>query len=348
MGQEAVYSMAITIRQIAQICGVSRGTVDRVVNHRGNVKAETAQKVQKVIDQLGYVPNPAGKALAAKQKKLVIGALLISEGNDFFSDVKKGMNRAQKEMEEYGIQIEIRTMKGYEVKNQIQLIEAMKDHINLLILQPINQPAIIAKINELTKENIPVITINTDVEGSGRMCYIGNDYEKSGRTACGMLGILTGGSANVGIITGSVKVLGHNQRIMGFREVYEKLYPDFRILEMCETNDDNKQGYDVTVRLLKRYPELNALFVVAAGAEGVCKAVEEAGRQDEIRIVAFDSTDGITQLVKKGVINATICQQPFTQGYKSTMVAANYLLSGIHPDKEKYITKSEIKIAENI
>ena len=71
--------MAVTIKQIAEMCNVSRGTVDRVLNHRGRVSEETLQKVNDAVEKLGYKPNTFGKALALQKKKLRIGIILCSE-----------------------------------------------------------------------------------------------------------------------------------------------------------------------------------------------------------------------------------------------------------------------------
>ena len=70
--------MSVTIKQISELCGVSRGTVDRVLNNRGKVKPETEQKVREVAERLGYTPNMAGKALAARKRDLVIGVALVA------------------------------------------------------------------------------------------------------------------------------------------------------------------------------------------------------------------------------------------------------------------------------
>ena len=79
--------MAVTIKKIAELCGVSRGTVDRVLNGRGKVKPETEAAVRKMAAELGYQPNPAGKALAARKHRPVVGVLLANDGNPFFDDV---------------------------------------------------------------------------------------------------------------------------------------------------------------------------------------------------------------------------------------------------------------------
>ena len=83
----------VTIKKIADLCGVSRGTVDRVINDRGNVKPETKELVLNMARQLGYKPNPAGKALSARKKHPVVGVLLSSEGNPFFDEVELSLKQ---------------------------------------------------------------------------------------------------------------------------------------------------------------------------------------------------------------------------------------------------------------
>ena len=122
-------------------------------------------------------------------------------------------------------------------------MDQLEEQIHFLILNPINDERIAGKINELSEKNIPVITVNTDIEGSRRLCYVGCDYLKSGRTACGILGIATDGKGRVGIATGSVKILGHNQRIRGFYETQKKRFPELNILDIVETEDDKATGY---------------------------------------------------------------------------------------------------------
>ena len=63
-----------TIREIAELAGVSRGTVDRVLNHRGSVNAATAALVNDIAKKLDYKPNRAGIALAAQRKMVRIAS----------------------------------------------------------------------------------------------------------------------------------------------------------------------------------------------------------------------------------------------------------------------------------
>ena len=83
----------VTIKEIAQMAGVSRGTVDRVLNNRGRVSEENARRIREIARSLGYQPNKAGIALAAQKKKLKIGVILFGADNPFFQKVLDGYAR---------------------------------------------------------------------------------------------------------------------------------------------------------------------------------------------------------------------------------------------------------------
>ncbi len=83
-----------------------------------------------------------------------------------------------------------------------------------------------------------------------------------------------------------------------------------------------------TKEILENY-EIDSIVIVAAGGvAGVCKAVQEMKMEDRITIVSFDAVPITREMLKQGVIKATICQQPFTQGYKSIELAYNYFVIG--------------------
>lgn len=340
--------MAVTIKQIAEICGVSRGTVDRVLNNRGKVKPKTEQLVRQIADELGYVPNLAGKVLAAKKKPMVIGVILASLGNAFFDDVMRGIHRAENEIADYGATVVLKNLKGYDVRQQLDAIDSLAQEVQAIILNPISDPRIAQRINELVDAGLCVVTINTDIQNSRRMCYVGSDYVKGGETACGMLGLITGGKAEIGVLTGSPQILGHNQRIEGFRAVMERRFPGFHLADFRQTDDDDIRAFEVTKEMLISHPEITALYIVAGGVYGVCRAVISMGLEDRVQVLCYDSTPASVEMMHKGLIKAIICQQPFTQGNRSVHLAFDYLVSGVVPEKEQYIVKNEIKILENL
>ena len=337
-----------SIKEIAVLAGVSRCTVDRVLNHRGVVNAQTAQKVLEIAKLLDYQPNKAGMALAAQKKKIKIGVLLFGAENPFFDEVMEGLLQKLEELAIYGCTIVERRI-PFDLKSQMDAIdELVAEEIHGLILSPYNDAAIQHKIDTLWENHIPCVTINTDISDSGRIAYVGSDYYKSGQIAGGLFALLTGGSGEVGIVTGSRNVLCHEERIHGFRDFTRSDHPGLQIAEIVTNDDDDYKSYDAVSALLKRHPTISALYFTAAGVYGGCRAVLDAKLQTPPKIVTFDAVPTTREMLNRGVISATICQQPSEQGARSLSLLVDYLLTGNLPSSPLVLTDLNIQIKESL
>ncbi len=335
-----------TIKDIADLAGVSRGTVDRVLNSRGAVSPQTAEKVLEIARALGYRPNKAGTALAAQKKKYKIGVLLFSEHNPFFDEVMEGVRAKAEELQDYGITTITRRVEFDANAQLLALEELQTEGIHGLMLAPYNHMRIKEKIDELVEKQIPVVTVNTDIDGSRRMAYVGSDYRKGGCTAAGLFALMTAGDVKLGIITGSSNVLCHTERIEGLKDTLRRFYPRIHVTEILENHDDEFKSYTLTGRLLRRHPDIDALFFAAAGVHGGCRAVEES--ECRPKIITFDEVPTTLKMLKKGIISATISQQPCRQGSRSLDLLFEYLTSGTVPEKEHYFVEHSIMIRETM
>ena len=87
-----------TLDQVAARAGVGRGTVSRVVNGSPQVSAQARAAVQRAIEELGYVPNRAARALVTRRTDAV--ALVVSEsgervfGEPFFAGIVRAISSA--------------------------------------------------------------------------------------------------------------------------------------------------------------------------------------------------------------------------------------------------------------
>lgn len=335
-----------TLKEIADLAGVSRGTVDRVLNHRGSVNPKTAEKVMSIVQALNYQPNRAGTALAAQKKKYKIGVVVFGRSNPFFDEVMRGVHDKSDELKSYGITTIIRRV-DFNVRAQLDAIdELVAEGMSGLVLAPYNDQAICDKINELNEAHIPVVTVNTDIDGSERMAYVGSDYYRGGSIAAGLFALSTSGDISLGIITGSDNVLCHTERIRGLQSTLAESYPRIRVNDILENHDDEIESYTVTKQLLDEHPETGALFFTAAGIYGGCKAVAESGLHP--RIITFDEVPTTLELIEKGTVLATISQQPYKQGYHSLDILFEYLTSGIFPEDELQYVEHSIIIRENL
>lgn len=336
-----------TMKEIAELAGVSRGTVDRVLNKRGAVNPRTEEKILEIARALEYKPNRAGIALAAQKRKYRFGIVMFGRNNPFFDDVKKGFDARIRELEEYNCTVLFRTTSDFGVTDQLEAIDQLvNEGINALAIAPQNDKRIADKINELFESGIPTVTFNTDIEHSKRIAYVGSDYYKCGQTAAGLMHLMTCDDVQIGIINGSSRILCHTERIAGFKDCLRQ-YPNMQIADSIENQDDDFTSYELTKEMLQRHPEINAIFFAAGGTYGGCKAILSAGRPD-IKVITFDKIDSTVEMMEKGIISATICQEPHIQGSFPLKILFHYLTTGELPAQERHFTKVEIRILENI
>jgi LacI family transcriptional regulator len=341
--------MRVTIRKIAEIAKVSRGTVDKVLNNRPGVSDEIRQKVKEIAEALDYKPNIIGKALAYQKKSVTIGVIIPLEENPFFEDIKKGIDAAHEELKDFGVKIDYQITKSLDAQEQYNVIKHFQAKgVSALAMAVINHDLIREAIDDMVDSKIPVVTFNTDIIGSKRMCFVGHDLVKSGKVAGELMGKLLNGKGKVAIITGSHNILAHNQRIDGFKKVMDEDFSDIKIVDIVENMDQDSISFERTLILLENIADLNGIYITGAGVSGACKALKFLGKAHEVKVISFDFVPETVNLVKEGIIDFTIGQDPFEQGYKPIKILAEYLFSGQYPEVNHIQTKIDIRVKENI
>ena len=174
----------ITIKQIAELCGVSRGTVDRVINGRGNVKEEKRAQILKTMAEFGYRPNPAARALVSQKQCPVAGIVIAASEIQFFSPIITALRKAADYYGRFGLETQFHLLTGYSVREQCDAIAALRAAgAEALIINPINDSEVISALEEAIADGIFVVSLNNDFETRQPHIYVGCDYEAGGRTA---------------------------------------------------------------------------------------------------------------------------------------------------------------------
>lgn len=337
--------MKVTIREVAEAANVSRGTVDRALNHRPGVNQQVAERIIKIAEELGYKPDMAARTLANKKYTKTIGVLLCSEGNPFFHEVIQGVNNALEEMGHFGIQSSVKKIKGFDADLQLEKIdELLEERISGLVITPVNSKRVAQKIQELEDKKIPVVTINTDISIVKHLAYVGCDYVTSGCVAGELLGMMSNGAEeHIAIVIGSKMVMAQAQRLKGIKKTLKQDYSNIVVDTVLENEDDDQKSYELLKTLLQKNQDLTTICFAAAGVEGGIKAVCETKYGRKIRIITYDLTDIVKENLKSGVVSATVCQEPFRQGFMGVEILGRYLLYGTRP--EESTVKTHIFIA---
>ena len=340
--------MPVTIKDIAKAANVSRGTVDRALNDRDGVNPEVAAQIKAIASELGYKPNTIAKALATRSKPLRIGILLNSVGNPFFDTVLEGIAEARENLVDFGIQMEIHKIQGYDPDRQLAELEAFQaDGIDGLIITPVSHPIVRAKLNEMIRQGIQVVCCNLDIDEVNYQAYVGCDYYCSGQTAGEVIGKTTHGPANLAVITSSHALYFHEMRVKGCETVLAH-YPNIRIIEYIEAGDDEEISCREVKRMLQKNKKIDTLYFVTGGTTGGLQAIHELNQEDRLRVFSFDKIPAVIDDLKSGLVVATIDQQPFIQGSTSVRCLFDALMSKRTPTRKRIITELNIKNRYNI
>ncbi len=341
--------MKVTMRQIAEIAGVSRGTVDKVLNDRPGVSAPVRAKVKRVADSLNYKPNLIGKALAGQNNQKKIGVIIAPDYNPFVKDIKQGVKTAAMEISDYGFNIDVRVLPSLEDKDQIDILDSFVEKgVEAISMFCIDSDKVMQKVNEITDFGIPVVTYNSDLAESKRMCYIGQDHIKGGRVAADLMAKVLDTDAQVFIIT-SLKTLDcHRDRLAGFETCIREYGSGIKVLDIIENEDKEKTAYDATLKMLKNHPGIKGIYITGGGVGGVCDALKELGREKSVRVICHDLVEKTVALLKEGIVDFTIGQDPFFQGYQPIKILFEYLIAGKKPEYEFIRTRVDIQTRSTV
>ena len=340
----------VTIKKIAQMAGVSRGTVDRVLNNRGAVNEQTAERVWEIARSLQYTPNKAARSLSVlKHGAKLCYILFAPQSNPFFAQVEQGLRKKAAELSEYGVTLTIEYGDFNNAAHQDELIDRLVDQgVEGIALCGFNSDSTAQKIRALADAGIPVVTANTDIPNSGRLAYVGSHYESAGRTAARLMHLITNGKVRIGVILGSSHILCHSKRVEGFSSYLAQNAPDLTISVTAENDDDDFKSFSITKDMLEQHADIDALYLVSAGVYGACRAVEMLPVEKRPKIICHDCPDSTKEMLLKGLISATICQQPDYQGAKPLDLLFQRLCLDEMPSREFYFTKNEIIVSENL
>ncbi len=272
---------SLTIRDVAEACGVSVSTVSRVLNNKDDVAPETCEKVRRVIAELGYTSSLAATSMRSRRTN-VIGVLLVDLGDPFSLELFKGIGRAVHGTE-YDLivyssgYVAANMQPGWERRHLSRLGGGLADGV--LVVTPTTED--LSPVSPLVaidphEHNIFPAVISTNREGAiAAMEYL--------------IGL---GHRRIGFITGRRGLVSASRRQRGYVEALERaglpLDP-----ELIQEGDYTRQkGFHCAQRLLRLPNPPTAIFAANdKSALGVLDAAREAGLRvpEDLSVVGFDN-----------------------------------------------------------
>ncbi len=341
--------MAVTIKQIAEMAGVSTGTVDRALNNRGRVSPQVAERVRKIARELDYHPNAIAKSLSIRRQNLRIAVISNVTGNQFADIVLSGVTLAADELRASGFAVDIMPCKDFDAADQARLIdEAVDKGYSGIVLIPQNDEAIRSRVTALTERGFPVILLTSVIEGAAFLAYVGCNYKYSSQIACGIMNQITKGDVEAGLMISNLHNWSNQQRLAHIKEYMARKYPRIRIAHVLEMPNDDIHSYLAAKEFLNACPGMQALIYCSGAVSGGLQAVLEQYNESPFTILCFDYTPSIRQALIEGKIPFTIAQNPKEQGYRALKLMAEHFVDH-KPMRNEYIyINTEIMVRESI
>lgn len=332
-------SQRIRIKDIAEQTGVSIGTVDRVIHNRGNVAPEVRARVTEVMRKMGYEPNIVARSLANNKKPVRIAVILPDFRQDlYWNQPKEGIERAAEAVRHYGVAVEFFHFSLFEPKEYVKSIRKALDAApNAVLFAPLFRNETDLLLNETTRLEIPKVMINTHIEGTDALSYIGQDSYQSGVLAGRLLnfGLHDGDQAMILNLDKEVLNARHLQaKEEGFKDFFQSL--DKKSIEIFseifEDFDDPGKLKAWVSQQFKKYPRLNGFFVTNSRAYKLVGALD-ALSQNRVKVVGFDLIEPNLKYLEENKIQFLINQNAWHQGYLGIITLVNHLIlqKGIPP-----------------
>jgi DNA-binding LacI/PurR family transcriptional regulator len=278
-------STVATIIDVAKKVGVSRTTISRFLNHQGPINIETAERIQKVIEELNYTPNFFAKGMRGSKSK-TIGILIPDYTNLYYSELFQGIDSFAREKG----YMTLVTNTDTNSQTEFEHIEDMVNHqVDGIILCSYNR--VKKDIDYLSKiaEKIPVVVMDPLIK-SEPISYVVTDGCKG--TIEGVQYLIKKGRKRIGYVKGLNKVFVTKERFRGYKKALENSGIDFDSDLVYEGDFSVQSGFEAAKYLLENDRKIDAIMTATdMMAIGVIKYLNSAKIKipDEINVIGFDN-----------------------------------------------------------
>jgi len=286
------------VREIAQQSGLSEATVDRVLNERPGVRANTRAEVEQAIADL----DKQRAQLRLNGRRYLID--VVMQTPERFSDAFRAAIEA--ELPAFAPAMLRARFHLWESGSTEQMVEALSRirGSHGVVLKAQDDPEVAEAVDRLVESGVPVVTYATDVPASARCAYVGIDNHGAGVTAAYLMREWLGTAPSDVLITLSRAVFrGEGEREVGFRSAMRGT--GRTIVEVSDSDGLDSTNERLVLEALERHPDVGAVYSVGGGNTATIAAFERLGRRCRV-FVAHDLDADNRKLLRDGRISVVL------------------------------------------
>ena len=290
----------VTIADVAALAGVSIGTVSKALNGRGQLRAQTRDRVLAAADQLGFRPSPLARGLLSG-RSYTVGLITTDSFGRFTIPVMMGAEDGLGQGELSVLLCDGRSDPIREQHYVRTLLSRKVDGIIVTGRRTDLRPPIAATLP------VPVVYVMTQSENPDDISLIPDD-EHGGELATAHLA--SSGRTQIAHITGPERFLCARQRATGVSRVLDEAGLALATGRVHYGEWSEGWGRQAAHTVLRADPDVDAIFCGSDQiARGVADALREAGRRipDDIALVGYDNWDVFAQTSRPPLTTVDMC-----------------------------------------
>ncbi len=274
-----------TIKDVAALAGVSFTTVSHVLNNTRPVSADARARVLAAVDEIGYFPSAVARSLRRSETKIV-GVLVPNVRNPFFAELVVGVEACCRQA---GYSVFLCNSDNDPKHQQAYMRTLLEKRIDGLLLSSAGDTETLAAT--FRHASVPVVTVDRLVPGA-RADRVSVNNQLGALEAVRHL--LALGHRRIGCVSGPAEFEVTQERVAGWRTALQEAGIEPRPDWLVESDFSTAGGYEAVKALLRRQPELTAVFTGNdLMAMGALRAAAELGLSvpSQLSVVGFDAIE---------------------------------------------------------
>ncbi len=259
-------------------------------------------------------------ARAAGDKKMLV--LVTNGSSDFWTFARRGIEKAQKELPNYDMQIHV--LAEATAAAQRRVLDDLLTNGVAGVSVSVNDPAYETEILNKVAAQAVLFTTDSDAPKSNRALYIGTDNVAAGEQCGGLIKKALPDGGKIMLFVGIPGAANATERVQGIRNAIKGTKVE--IIDIRSDEVDFAKAKRNVEDTLTKYPDIDGLVGLwSYNTPQIVEAVKTAGKAGQVKIIGFDEDPVTLRGVADGIVEGTVVQQPFEFGYQSMVLLAKYI-----------------------
>lgn len=247
----------VTIKQVADLAGVSKATVSRVMNNSGYVSPQTREKIENIVKQYNYLPSASAVNLS-RQETNTVGVVVPEIGNMFYADIVHGITEVADQM---NLSLVFANTSNSPEQEEKAIRMFHQQRVRGIILGPsvdyANSEVGAALLEQLKALDVPIIIVDRAFDGMEWDAVLYENYQSSFQAA---QELYNAGNKRLAILTGDLSLQIGRERFEGFLKGAQSAGLTVLEKDILRGNFRMEQAYQLSMEMLTRGDLPDAIY----------------------------------------------------------------------------------------